>query len=271
MSVARVTESVLYEGLLGSFLGVYILLVYAMISQSEVKLGSGITYSHKKRPLQSHVERIRGLNRTSRSSHRAATGPIESSSVEGPGSPPYTATPALNPDLASIVSDAPQASTMHECRAQVLQQLLVFYITITAVVLITCRLRLVPTQHPPPNPSRDSLTASSMRYSTPRPLLSSYTGTSSSGTPPEDAYTALMAHISHLGPSELDTFLAMCDSDPESLASVLDDDELALVLFAQEAEGLLQIARDHMLEDNGDEDSDELLDELLRMEENAEY
>lgn len=80
-----------------------------------------------------------------------------------------------------------------------------------------------------------------------------------------------MAHISHLGPSELDTFLAMCDSDPESLASVLDDDELALVLFAQEAEGLLQIARDHMLEDNGDEDSDELLDELLRMEENAEY
>ena len=55
-------------------------------------------------------------------------------------------------------------------------------------------------------------------------------------------------------------------SDSEN-SGALSDHELALLFFAQEAQGLLQVARDHALEENPVENPDDLLDELLAMEE----
>ena len=87
-----------------------------------------------------------------------------------------------------------------------------------------------------------------------------------------DGLTALMAHISHLGISDLDQILAQCDSAGAGAgSSAPSDEELALSLFAQEAQGLLHIAKDHVLDVDHGQDSDDLLDELLDMEETAEY
>lgn len=114
-----------------------------------------------------------------------------------------------------------------------------------------------------------------MQTLSPRPA-SSFTPTLGlSGTPPHtpspvDPLISLMTQISRLKLSELDILLAMGTAD-QSSTSGSDDQELALVLFAREAQGLLHIARDHILDHHGDHDSDELLDELLTMEENAEY
>lgn len=85
---------------------------------------------------------------------------------------------------------------------------------------------------------------------------------------PRDGLTALLAHISHLTPYQLDDLLAKRNQTAAPVPSI-SDEELALLLFAEEAEGLLNIAKDHVA--NEAELEDTLFDALLEAEETAEY
>ena len=64
----------------------------------------------------------------------------------------------------------------------------------------------------------------------------------------------------------VDDLLAMRKSP--ALAAGLDDEDLALALFAEEAEGLLNFTKDHLA--NGSV-GEELFEELIEMEEIAHY
>ena len=102
-----------------------------------------------------------------------------------------------------------------------------------------------------------------------RPLSSSAGGFGklSPGPFPIDDFTALIAHISRLDLAGLDAMLAKCASPK---GSSLSDEELAIALFAQEAEGLLHIAKDHTVQGLDDAaKTDVLLEELLQLEQDA--
>ncbi|KAI0724353.1 hypothetical protein C8T65DRAFT_563522 [Cerioporus squamosus] len=77
-----------------------------------------------------------------------------------------------------------------------------------------------------------------------------------------------MAHISRLTITELDSLLAN-RNQPESRTPSLSDEELSLLLFAEEAEGLLNIAKNHVTSET--ELEDVLFNALLEVEETAEY
>ena len=82
----------------------------------------------------------------------------------------------------------------------------------------------------------------------------------------EDGLSALMELISAMSTDTIDDLLAKRKAPNTSVD--LSDDDIALALFAEEAEGLLNFAKDHRVEGAVDEG---LLDELMELEEMAHY
>ena len=90
-----------------------------------------------------------------------------------------------------------------------------------------------------------------------------------SASVPQGGLSELLAHISNLSLGELNTHL----SNRRQTAipgQPLSDEELSLSLFAAEAEGLLNVAKDHATGVGGPGE-DALYDALYEMEQTAQY
>ena len=83
-----------------------------------------------------------------------------------------------------------------------------------------------------------------------------------------DAVTDILTYISRLDLDDIDSLQSRSQRKPD--AHYLADEDLAMQLFAEEAEGLLNLAREHRSEDNAAQ-SLSMLDELLQLEEDARY
>ena len=84
-----------------------------------------------------------------------------------------------------------------------------------------------------------------------------------------DAVTDVLSYISRLDLDDIDSLQSRSHRKPQD-ADYLSDEELAMLLFVEEAEGLLNRAREHRSDDNATE-SMSMLDELLQLEDDARY
>ena len=84
-----------------------------------------------------------------------------------------------------------------------------------------------------------------------------------------DAVADVLSYISRLDLDDIDSLQSHSQRKRQDV-NYLTDEELAMHLFAEEAEGLLNRAREHRSEDNSAE-SLSMLDELLQLEDDARY
>lgn len=86
--------------------------------------------------------------------------------------------------------------------------------------------------------------------------------------PDYDAVTDVLSYISRLDLDDIES-LQSRSRNKQRDEEVLSDEELAMLLFAEEAEGLLNITKEYRAEDSSEPRS--MLQELLELEEAARY
>lgn len=92
-------------------------------------------------------------------------------------------------------------------------------------------------------------------------------------TPPEDGgIAAVIAYISQLELQDIESLQLLLYDEDEDNDAVLSDEAIALALFAEEAQGLLNIARERALDEEFTRSgSRSILEELEGLEEDARY
>ncbi len=86
--------------------------------------------------------------------------------------------------------------------------------------------------------------------------------------PPADGFSDVISYISQLALDDIESLQERSRNKGRD-EEIMTDEELAMMIFAEEAEGLLNIRREHISERSNKPCS--MLQELLEMEEAARY